>query len=204
MKYLPIQRYVNADNSCLFSSIAYLLNRQDFNENSALIYRLEIIDYLKNNNVDESLLGYPKDEYIEKISDSNTWGGGIELNIFSNIFKIQIASMDVQSGRVDIFGETKNYDKRIYIVYNGVHYDPLVYNENESSGHDTDLTIFNSNDDTKLIMFKDYVESIRNKFDFISNNLKFLCKVCNNLYNSEITITEHAEKEKHWDFCELN
>lgn len=206
MEYLPIRRYVNADNSCLFSSIAYLLNRSNFNENSSLIYRLEIVDYLKNNNIDENLLGYPKDEYIEKINDLTTWGGGIELKIFSDIFKIQIASIDVQSGRVDIFGENKNYEKRIYVVYNGVHYDPLVCNEDETSDSETDLTIFNSNNDEKLIMFKDYVESIRSKGEYIdtSNISKYVCNICQNTYDSEIKIMEHAEKEKHWDYFNLN
>ena len=206
MENLPIRRYVNSDNSCLFSSIAYLLNRSEFNENSSLIYRLEIVDYLKNNNVDENLLGYPKVEYIENINDLSTWGGGIELKIFSDIFKIQIASIDVQSGRVDIFGETKNYEKRIYLVYNGVHYDPLVCNENESSESETDLTIFNSDDYTKLIMFKDYVESIRSKGEYVdtSNNLKYACNICQNTFDTEIKIMEHAEKEKHWDYFSLN
>ena len=45
MEVLPHRRYVDADNSCLFSSIAYLLDKDNFTISSSLIYRLIISMY---------------------------------------------------------------------------------------------------------------------------------------------------------------
>ena len=126
MEIMPVRRYVDHDNSCLFSAVAYLMNKDDFNENSSLIYRLMITDYINDNNISADVLGMSKEEYVNKISDNNSWGGAIELKLFSDMFETQIASLDVQSGRVDIFGEDKEYYRRAYLMYNGIHYDPLV------------------------------------------------------------------------------
>ena len=120
MESMPIRRYVNADNSCLFSTIAYLIDTNNFNENSGLIYRLMAVDYIKDGNISQDILGVSKDEYITKIADRKSWGGAIELKLFSDIFQVQIASLDVMTGRMDLFGETEQYEKRILSPYDGV------------------------------------------------------------------------------------
>ena len=38
----PIRREVDADNSCLFSSIAYLIDKANFGETSSLKFRIHI------------------------------------------------------------------------------------------------------------------------------------------------------------------
>ena len=159
MELFPIRRYVDADNSCLFSSIAYLINKDNFCSSSNLIYRLLIVDYIKDNINIENDLGIDKETYINNISEVSTWGGAIELKLFSKIFETEIASIDLETGRVDIYGEIENYKKRVYLLYSGVHYDPLVMNFTDDVS--TDITIFQPDDYEKLIMFKDYVESIK-------------------------------------------
>lgn len=202
---MPIRRYVNADNSCLFSTIAYLIDTNNFNENSGLIYRLMVVDYIKDGNISQDILGVSKDEYITKIADPKSWGGAIELKLFSDIFQVQIASLDVMTGRMDLFGETEQYEKRIYIMYNGVHYDPLVMNYDEIADTETDLTIFPIDDDTKLIMFKDYVESIRAKGDYFdpSKIQNFQCSDCQEIFNDEKDVMTHAEANNHWNFAHV-
>jgi len=172
MELKPVQRYVNADNSCLFSSISYLMDKQNFNENSSLIYRLTIVDFIKENKkITDDFLGMPRDEYINKMEDTNCWGGAIELKLFSDILEIQIASIDIQSGRVDIFGETKDYSRRIYILYNGIHYDPLVMNfEGNEEKFDSDITIFEPEDYDKLIKFQNLAEELKVKGKFVDLN----------------------------------
>jgi hypothetical protein len=64
---IAIRREVDADNSCLFSSIAYLIDRKNFNDMSTIIYRNMIVEYLINNEFEESLLDIPKPDYIEEI-----------------------------------------------------------------------------------------------------------------------------------------
>lgn len=202
---IPIRRYVDSDNSCLFSSVAYLVDRANFNENSKIIYRLMISDYLNDNNINDDILGMKKEEYIQKISQPDTWGGAIELRIFSDIFKIQIASIDVQSGRVDIFGEIEDHDRRIYLMYNGVHYDPLVMNLDDSCSAETDMTIFSPYDDEKMLMFKDYIESIKAKGDFVdlSNINNIRCNICTEEFFDEEKALTHGQQFGHWDFKQI-
>jgi hypothetical protein len=40
---IPIRRYVDANNSCLFSSIAYVYDRENFNETSQHVYSNMIV-----------------------------------------------------------------------------------------------------------------------------------------------------------------
>lgn len=202
---IPLRRYVDSDNSCLFSSIAYLIDRVNFNESSKMIYRLMIADYINDNDIDENMLGMTKQEYREKIIQPDTWGGAIELSIFSKIFNIQIASMDVQSSRVDIFGELEEYDRRIYVIYNGVHYDPLVMNLEDGSSSETDVTIFTPEDYEKFVMFKEYVQSFKNSGDFVDlsniNNIK--CEVCTEEFFDEESALKHGQEYDHWNFKQI-
>lgn len=49
-----------------------------------------------------------------------------------------------------IVGEEKQYKKRIYLLYDGIHYDPLVWNlAPEANNKDWDVKVFNP-DDYKL------------------------------------------------------
>ena len=207
MELKPVQRYVNADNSCLFSSISYLMDKENFNENSSLIYRLTIVDFIKENNeITDDFLGMPREEYINKMEDTNCWGGAIELKLFSDILEIQIASIDIQSGRVDIFGETKDYSRRIYILYNGIHYDPLVMNfEGNEEKFDSDITIFEPEDYDKLIKFQNLAEKLKleGKFVDLNNINNYRCCKCNEEFQDEKDVMLHGQNNDHWEFEEV-
>jgi len=205
MEGLPIRRYVDADDSCLFSSIAYLYDRKNFNESSSLIYRNMIVEYLCNNEFEESLLDLPKNDYINEISNPNKWGGGIEIKIFTEILKIEIAIVDVQTNRIDLFGQDKNYSNRIFILYNGVHYDPLVINFDESADPDSDLTVFKTNENEILELFKTYVKKFNEKGDFIDIGKMFSleCIDCKEKFLNEENATGHAKKSDHWNFKQI-
>ena len=153
MNLEPIRRYVDADHSCLFSSIAYLMNRENFDESSSYKYRMMIVEYLQNNNCDDSLLGMPQVEYMNQIQELTSWGGQLETKMLSDILNIQIAVIDVQTNKDYIYGKD---NKRIYLLYNGVHYDPLVMNFSVDAANESDITIFDSNDSVILNKFKTY------------------------------------------------
>ena len=55
----------------------------------------------------------------------NSWGGAIELGILADWFEVQIASVDVQTGRIDLFG-SECAKERVYVMYSGIHYDALA------------------------------------------------------------------------------
>jgi len=205
MEGIPIRRYVDADNSCLFSSIAYLLDRKNFNESSSLIYRNMIVEYLCNNVSEDAFLDLPKNDYINEIANPTKWGGGIEIKIFTQIFKIEIAIVDVQTNRIDLFGQDKNYSNRIFILYNGIHYDPLVINFDESADPDSDITIFKTNEDNIFDIFKTYVKTFNEKGDFIDiGKMSSLeCTDCNKKFLNEESATAHAKISEHWNFKQI-
>ena len=196
---IAIRREVDADNSCLFSSIAYLIDRKNFNDMSTIIYRNMIVEYLINNEFEESLLDIPKPDYIEEIMKPNKWGGGIEIKIFTEIFKVEIAVVDILTNRVDLFGQDKNYENRIFIIYTGIHYDPLVLNFDESGDPETDLTIFKTSDDQTLLKFKELSKKYTDKGDFVdfSKLLSLECTDCNEKFLNEESATNHAKITDH-------
>ena len=80
--------------------------------------------------------------------------GGIELTVFSDHFKVELDVVDIQSQRVDRFGkeytaqlyytecvqqitllpifflysgEGDKFERRALLLYDGIHYDPLVF-----------------------------------------------------------------------------
>ena len=201
----PIRRLVDADNSCLFSSIAYLTNRQHYNEESSLFYRNMIVEYLFNNEFDEALLGESKEHYINEIANPNKWGGGIEIKIFSEIFKMQIGVVDSQTNRIDLFGQDKNYENIIFIIYTGIHYDPLVMNFDETMESESDITIFKTSDKDILNKFKEFGKTFTENGDFvdISNILLLECVDCHEKFHNKVAATAHANEKDHWNFKQL-
>lgn len=164
-----------------------------------------IVDYLLNNTFDESLLDSPLEEYINEIANPLKWGGGIEIKIFSDILKIQIAVVDVQTNRVDLFGQDKDYTSTIYVLYNGIHYDPLVLNFDETSDAETDITIFDSEDENISNQFKELIKTYHTKGEFVDlasfKSLK--CLDCEEKFLNEGTATDHANKTNHWNFTQI-
>ena len=74
----------------------------------------------------EAVLGRPAGEYCEWIAKHDTWGGGIELAILAEHFAVELAAFDVQTKRVDVFGQGSGYATRVYLLYDGLHYDLIV------------------------------------------------------------------------------
>lgn len=203
--FKPIRRYADADNSCLFSSIAYLTDKQNFCETSSSVYRNMIVEYLFNNDFDEALLDLPKDEYINEIANPKKWGGGIEIKIFSEILKLEIAVIDVQTNRIDVFGQDKNHNNRIYLLYNGIHYDPLVMNFDENADPEYDITIFDSKDNKIAENFKTLVKTFNGKGDYIDfgKPMSLECVDCKEQFINEIEATNHAKFSHHWNFKQI-
>jgi ubiquitin thioesterase OTU1 len=198
----PIRREVDADNSCLFSSVAYLIDRANFGEQSSLKFRQIIIDYLLDDKFDSTLLDQPKDQYIEFIQNPKNWGGALEVKMFSEIFKKQIVCIDVKTNRSDIYGEDKNYPQRIYLLYNGIHYDPLVMNFDLTADPATDITIFDSNDYDTFELMKCLLLEFKHQGDFVEF-YSLECENCQLKFKNENEAVEHSINYDHWNFKQI-
>lgn len=79
-------------------------------------------------------LGKPNREYCTWILNEEHWGGAIELAILSKHFKTEMVAVDTQNERLNRFGEDENYGQRILLIYDGIHYDPLLLEYSDGSG----------------------------------------------------------------------
>jgi hypothetical protein len=66
----------------------------------------------------------PTSEYITTISNPTSWGGAIELGILAAHYRTEIASIDVETGRLDHFSPGESGGAmRCILIYSGIHYD---------------------------------------------------------------------------------
>jgi ubiquitin thioesterase OTU1 len=66
----------------------------------------------------------PPSRYIATITKPTSWGGAIELGILAAHYSTEIASIDVETGRIDRFSPGTNPERmRCLLIYSGIHYD---------------------------------------------------------------------------------
>lgn len=81
-----------------------------------------VVDAIRDNptKFDANFLGAAPSQYCERMLDG-MWGGGIELSILSDLFRLEIYSVDVKTGKVYQFGEQQGYDEFCVVMYSGIH-----------------------------------------------------------------------------------
>lgn len=92
------------------------------------VYLREIIAQHVSNDKDsfnEAILGKPNAEYCDWIRKADSWGGAIEVAILSNYYGVEIAVVDITNALINRFGEDKDYGMRVFLLFDGIHYDPL-------------------------------------------------------------------------------
>lgn len=144
-----MKKVVPADNSCLFTSVGYVLN--------GIYYKLYKYIHIRNCNIfisifsgkvdpscsnfmreiianavasdpeeySEAFLGQPNPEYCKWILKPESWGGAIELSILSKFYGLEIAVIDSINAIINRFGEDQHYPQRVFLIFDGIHYDPL-------------------------------------------------------------------------------
>lgn len=73
----------------------------------------------------EAFLGRPNPEYCKWILKPESWGGAIELSILSKFYGLEIAVIDSINAIINRFGEDQHYAQRVFLIFDGIHYDPL-------------------------------------------------------------------------------
>ncbi|KJE97376.1 ubiquitin thioesterase OTU1 [Capsaspora owczarzaki ATCC 30864] len=140
-----VRRVVPADNSCLFNSIWYaMIDRQLQPVQGANELRQAVAEAVRADPItfDEATLGMARDKYIAWILDREHWGGGIEISILCKHFATEMDVVDTQTLRIDRFGEADGYSNRIFLIFDGIHYDILAEPCGPSESPDRDITVF--------------------------------------------------------------
>ncbi|CAO3677267.1 unnamed protein product [Umbelopsis ramanniana] len=198
--YLVV-REMKDDNSCLFRSVGYALNRniertQELREVIAASIRSDPITY------SDAILGRPADQYVDWILKPNSWGGAIELAIFSKHFNIEIDSFDVANGRIDKFGEGQ-YDERVLLMYTGIHYDVLALTPAMEVSGEFDQTRFSTENGELLQAGAQLANSLKKQRKYTdTSNFTLKCNDCGKGLIGERDATNHASQTGHTHFVE--
>ncbi|KAH9952048.1 OTU-domain-containing protein [Amylocystis lapponica] len=119
-----VHRIVPDDNACLFHAVA-LVFEQDIGKAPQM--RQIVADAIRKDpeTWTEAILGRPREEYAATILRASSWGGAIELAVLAAHYGTEIASVDVETGRIDHFAPpaARASGSRCVLVYSGIHYD---------------------------------------------------------------------------------
>ncbi|KAI8987023.1 hypothetical protein BDB01DRAFT_784306 [Pilobolus umbonatus] len=196
-----VLRPMEDDNSCLFRSIGYLISRD---VTMATQLREVIANVIRDNPSDYSsaALGQPRDQYIQWIQKKDSWGGAIEIAIFSDHFGVEIDSIDVQTGRIDQFGKGK-HQNRVLLLYSGIHYDALALAPTADSPTDFDTTWLSVEDASIDKAASEMARRLRQKHQYTDMaNFTLKCEQCNTNLKGEKDAQEHAKTTGHTRFAE--
>ena len=141
-----VRRVVPDDNSCLFNAVAYVMGetRQEIRGGDSAGLREAVVAVFRADprRYSEVVLGRPVAEYCEWIRHKGSWGGALELQALSRHFRRRIYAFDIQTLRVDRYGEEEDYPEAAFVVYDGIHYDALARAFSTSSPVERDVTRF--------------------------------------------------------------
>jgi len=201
---IMVRRVIAADNSCLFNSIAYALENKAKNKAKDLrnVVAAHIMsDPMKYN---EAVLERQNKDYVQWIQKDESWGGAIELEIFSKYYEVEIGAVDIENLIITVFGSGQGYKQRIYVLYDGIHYDILARNISEEMDDSMDITVFDPKDkyayEGALIIAKEL--NAKKQFTNI-NKFTIQCGVCYEKFQGEKEAVEHNQKTGHINFQEV-
>lgn len=205
---VAVRRVVDADNSCLFTSLGYVLLGKDRAKGRSLrdVVAEEILSDTET--YSEPVLGMAPKAYAEWIKGQDRWGGGIELAVLSDHFSSVITAWDIQTLRADRYGQDKGYKQCVHLVYDGLHYDAMALSILEDippESEDFDVTVFNPEDAYMDAQAKAVVKKLQDAKLFTdTGKFSLRCLVCQKGLVGEADAVEHAKATGHQNFAEYN
>ncbi|KAE8895330.1 hypothetical protein PF005_g891 [Phytophthora fragariae] len=199
-----MRRVMPADNSCLFHSIGYALGKG--REGNGPMMRQLIRDTILADpeKYSEVFLGRPVYEYCAWIMDDKSWGGEIELSILSTYFKVEMVVFDVTSMSRLCYGEDQGFTQRMFLLYDGIHYDLVVEARSASASESQDVTLFAINDFTKVERASEVAVEAHQKHEFTDvSRFSIMCLVCRSTFVGQREALAHSEATDHQQFGEI-
>lgn len=198
-----MRKVVPANNSCLFTSVDCVMNGGSVDLTSAPQMRELIAGIVMSdpNTYNEAFLGKSNASYCKWIMNSESWGGAIEISILSKYYEVEIDVVDTQTGRIDRFGEDMNYTRRVLVIYDGIHYDPLIM-ESLIPGENVS-TIFSTKDESVLAQAMEIANEAKASRQYTDvGKFTLRCLVCQKSLIGQKEAQEHAKSTGHINFGE--
>jgi ubiquitin thioesterase OTU1 len=192
------------DNSCLFRAIGFIL---DANPNDPAYYRSMVATVIQSPEPSpllQNLLpaiassGHSPQTYASTIQRETSWGGAIELAIFSSVYQVELVAIDVANMKPYTFGEDSAYEKRGYLLYSGIHYDAFGRDNGDAV-----QTIFNRLDSQVMAGVIDITQQFHNARQY-TDTQKFTlrCEDCGQGVVGNQGAQKHALAKGHLNFSE--
>jgi ubiquitin thioesterase OTU1 len=205
---VAVRKVIDADNSCLFNAIGYIFFRS---LHKAKELRKIVADSILDDEetFSEIMLGRPPKEYAEWILKPNSWGGQTELYVLSLYLGKQIAAYDVQTSRCDVYGDCYAITERGCLLYDGLHYDALVFAyKGLEDNEDCYVTCIDTVDALKVTQCDRKAKALAEKFKQMrlftdTANFSLRCLVCQEGLVGENEAREHARSTGHQNFGEF-
>ncbi|GER43338.1 ubiquitin thioesterase OTU1 [Striga asiatica] len=201
---IVVRRVIPSDNSCLFNAVGYVMDH-DRNKASELRQVIAATVASDPEKYSEAFLGLTNDEYCAWILNPDKWGGAIELAILSEYYGREIAGYDIQTTRCVLYGQGNNFEERVMLIYDGIHYDALAMSPFEGAPEEFDQTIFAVRnvgpvEELALHLVKDQ----HRKRSFTDTaNFTLRCAVCQIGVVGQKEAVEHAQATGHANFQEF-
>lgn len=196
-----LRRAVPDDNSCLFRSVSYLLGQNMSPASLRAIVATEVKEHPEFYN--EASLGRSNVEYQEWIQRETAWGGAIELAIFAKHFKVELAAFDIKTSRMYCYGEDDHYELRAYLLYDGIHYDPLALALGGEAFREMDVTMFGREDVVAENKARAVAKAEKDRKAYTdTQNFKLKCEDCGKILYGEKAAVEHGKSTAHSSFTE--
>jgi len=143
----------------------------------------------------DAILGKTREEYIRFILDPTKWGGQVELNILCSIVRVELAAVDIQSGRIDIYGQGSGYATRVYLLFSGIHFDAVVFGDHQ------DMREVQASDSVAQRAVEVLATSLRSQGAFTDQaTMQLVCKACGHEMSGDYEARLHAGSSGHKDF----
>ncbi|XP_014215187.1 ubiquitin thioesterase OTU1 [Copidosoma floridanum] len=193
---------VPSDNSCLFTSIGFVFSGK-VDPSCAPDMREIVVNELQSDPelYNESFLGKPNKEYCDWLRQPSSWGGAIELSILSKHYGLEIAVCNSTSGNIQRYGEDKNYGQRVFLIFDGIHYDPLYL---ESIDGGKIQSIFLADNETVYVQALSLAQEAQSSHQFTDvNRFTLKCIDCDVKLSGSEAAQKHAKETGHRKFGEV-
>lgn len=197
-----LRKVVPPDNSCLFTSVGYVLNGK-VDPTCGQFMRNIIANTVAADpeEYSEAILGKPNSEYCKWILKPDSWGGAIELSILSKFYGLEIAVVDSINAIINIFGEDQHYAQRVFLIFDGIHYDPLYL---ERMTDDRIQTIFPAENKRILLEATTIAKQANSSHQFTDiQKFTLICNDCKATFRGEVAAQQHAKETGHINYGEV-
>ena len=102
-----------------------------------------------------------------------------------------------------LYGEGCGYKSRCYLIYDGLHYDPLALAQSENAQESEDITLFDPQDNYVQEQGQSICNKMHEQKKFTDTSQFMLrCLACGKGLKGEQEAMEHCKLTKHTNFSE--